>query len=471
MTAPTIPLADLSNYRSMQAEAKARGLRYVGVSTTDLRASLIEARARASRARASLVEARAAESAPTAPTPAPTEPVSTPTVSTTTVANVAMPFGSFVWYEFIRSKITVADLRSAIAAAGLSVDVADIDETVEVRGCARRWKIGRGNADRFKSEVSHEDDHIVTIGILRREQVSTKKVGWVQVDSLAWDKSSESWISRGYSAEADKFRAFADDRRVYVGHDTVRPILVSLVETLRPIRLRRAGGIWYIPTSPEASDLLPRLEQFVGSIGDSYLSIAEQTTDSARRSTAREVRSGLSEEVASLRAQIDEWKSALRNPRKDAVANVLEAFVDLRDRADLYASALSIRVDGLRSEIAEIESMARGFVRDQSDRKDRKRPSAGLLALLSDLVDQFDPNEDGRRIVPVEALDGTGLPQSMFGSNAQRYWSTNTVGVRALGALGFSVEFVEVVSDDESDPVSSLLILPSESKSEPTSEE
>ena len=386
------------------------------------------------------------------------------------LANRSLPFGSFVWYEFLSSKVTVAELRAALAAESLSVDVADIDETVEVRGCARRWKVGRGNADRYKSEVSHEDDNILTIGILRREQVEAKKVGWVQVDSLAWDKASESWLSRGYSAEADSFREYADDRRVFVDHDTVRPILVSLVESLSPIRLRRAGGIWYVPTSAEATDLLPRLERFVGSIGDSYLSIAEQTTESARRSTVREVRSGLSEEIATLRGQIDEWKAALRNPRKDAVANVLEAFVDLRDRADLYASALSIRVDGLRDEIAEIESMARAFVRDESDRDDRKRPSAGLLALLSGLVDEFDPDEDGERRIPVETLDGTGLPDAMFGSTASRYWSTNTVGVRALASLGFSVEFVEVVSDD-SEPTPTLLLRSADSEDASGSEE
>lgn len=429
----SISHADLSDYRAMQTEAKARGLRYTAVSKADLAASLLAARAS---------EAPAAEPSAEAE----------PSRVTASLSNRSLSFGSFVWYEFLNSKVTVASLRRALDSAGLSETanaIAEIDETSEVRGTARRWKQGRGNADRFKSEVSHEDDHTITIGILRREQVSEKKVGWVQIDSLAWDKANGSWLSRGYSEAADAFREVANDRRVHIDHDTIRPILSELVERLSPIRLRRAGGIWFVPTSPEALDLLPRLETFVGSIGDSYLSIAEQTSESARTSTAREVRSGLSEQVAELREQIGEWKTALRNPRKDAVDNVLTSFVELRDRADLYASALSIRLDDLRGEIAEIEGMARTFVRDETDRADRNRPSAGLLALLSELVDQHDPEQDGERWMPVEALDGTGLPAAMFGPDSARYWSTNTIGVRALASLGYSVEHVVLADKDE----------------------
>ena len=58
----------------------------------------------------------------------------------------------------------------------------------------------------------------------------------------------------------------------------------------------------------------------------------------------------------------------------------------------------------------------------------------------------------------------------MFGSTASRYWSTNTVGVRALASLGFSVEFVEVVSDD-SEPTPTLLLRSADSEDASGSEE
>lgn len=447
MTAQPIPHADLSDYRAMQAEAKARGLRYTGIKKADLVASL--------------TEARSAETAPAAPAPS-EAPEPAPSEAPSGLSNRSLSFGFFVWYEFLNSKITPAALRRVLDSAGFSEaanSVAEIDETGEVRGHARRWKTGRGNADRYKSEVSHEDDHTITIGILRREQVEAKKVGWVQIDSLAWDKANNSWLSRGYSPEADTFRAEADERRVFIDHATIRPILSSLVEALSPISLRRAGGIWFVPNSAEASDTLPRLERFVGAIGDSYLSIAEQTSDSARRSTAREVRSGLAEQISDLREQIGEWKTALRNPRKDAVENVLSTFVELRDRADLYASALSIRLDGLRGEIEEIEGMARAFVRDESSTEDRKRPSAGLLALLSGIVEEHDPNEDGDRWIAIESLDGTGLPSAMFAETNERYWTSNTVGVRALAHLGYSVEHTLYADPDSDEPAAPFLRL------------
>lgn len=461
MNAPAISLADLSDYRAMQAEAKARGLRYTGIKKADLADSLLDAR------KADEIQAEPVVE----PTPEPVvestpEPVST-------ASNTSVGFGSFVWYEFFGSKITPSDFREILVDSDLSevaATVSEIDETGEVRGTARRWKTGRGNADRYKSEVSHEDDHTITIGILKREQVSEKKVGWVQIDSLVWDKSSNSWLSGGVSHAADLFLDEANDRRVYIDHSTIRPILVSLVDGLTPIRLRKAGGIWFVPTSDEANDLLPKLERMMSQIGESYLSVAEQTSNSARKSTAREVRSGLAEQVAKLREQIGEWKAALRNPRKDAVENVLSAFVDLRDRADLYADVLSIRLDGLRSEIGEMESLARDFVRDESRTEDRKRPSAGLLALLTDIIAGYCPDETGERWIPIAALEATGLPAAMYGEQNERYWTTNTVGVRAVSSLGYTLTHTVFAGDDETE-AGDYLVLGSDADKVETSED
>lgn len=477
MSALSIPVADLSNYRAMQGEAKARGLRYVGVSKSDLRESIEIAREQDSPEPVEVepvspepVEVEVESAPATEPESAPAETVA-PTISANT--SVGSTFGSFVWYEFFSSKITPADFREVLLRADLpevAETVSEIDETSEVRGVAGRWRTGRGKADRFKSEISHEDDHTMTIGILRREQVAAKQVGWTQIDTLVWDKAGKSWLSSGTTDAASAVRDECDDRRVFIDHSTIRPILVSLVDGLTPIRLRRAGGIWFVPNSAEATDLLPKLERMMDGIGESYLSIAEQSSDTARKSTAREVRSGLAEKVAGLRGQIEEWKSSLRNPRKDAVENVLASFVDLRDRADLYADVLSVRLDGLRSEISEMETLARAFVRDENDTKDRKRPSAGLLALLSGIVDEFDADEDGTRWVPVEALEDTGLPTAMYGEQSERYWTTNTVGVRALATLGYSLTYTMFAGDDETE-AGAYLVLGSSAEKTETSED
>ena len=371
------------------------------------------------------------------------------------MANAVPSFGSFVWYEFVNSAVTVPQFRAALNGAGFDqIVVGNIDEVSEVRTAARRWKSGRGNADRYKSEIAHEDDAMITIGILRREQVSSKKVGWVQVDSLAFDKVSTDWISRGASAEADLFREFADHRRVFVDHEQIRPVLQGLLDSLAPIRLRKQGGIYFIPASDLANEMLPRIVQFMDAIGDSYVSVAEQTSDSARVSTIREVRSGLAESIQALREQMGDWKSKIRNPRKDAVDNALAEFADLRDRADLYASALEIRLDDLRSEIGEIESVARSFVRGGEEV--RKAPSAGLVALLADLVESVDPGEDGSRQISISDLDGSGLPEATYGENAVRYWKADTGAVRALASIGYSVK-VEV--DGEGESVDTILVI------------
>lgn len=351
----------------------------------------------------------------------------TPTSPSTTLPT----FGSFVWWNFRKIAVTPHELRSVVASHGFTATVPSINANVEVRALARGWKEGRGNASRFKSEIAHEDDFTITVGILCREQVGVKEIGWVQVDRLVWDKSAHSWLSSGISGEAAAFRAEALRVVTLLDHNAVRPIVQTVLDDLRSFRLRDQGGFYFVPYTSNEAEIVERLRALVSDLGTSTLLVAEQNSGSARTSVGEEARESLSARLGEMREQIAEWRAKARNARKDAVGNLLEEFTALRERADLYADALRIRLDDLVSEIESVREDARRLVRDE----DEKRPAEGLVGSLVTLLDGYDLNEDGIFVLALDDLSGTALPEAARTSPA-RYWTSNTAGRRAFSAMG-----------------------------------
>ena len=255
---------------------------------------------------------------------------------------------------------------------------------------------------------------MIVVGILRREQKSTKKVGWDQIDSLVFDKNSNTWLSTGATEQARRFKQIADRDRVYLDHAEIRPIVTKIVESCTAAKLRRAGSFYFVPTSDETSAKLEALEAFVSEIGSSYLSVADQTATNAQRATGREVKAGLGEHLSALAEQISEWKKKVRSPRRDAVENLLEEFQALRDRSEVFADALKFKVDDLQNEITSVETIARGLLREDGE----KGVSAGLVAILASLLDSKDEFE-GAFSLDVEDFDGSGFPEAAWKNPAK----------------------------------------------------
>ena len=384
-------------------------------------------------------------------------------MSTISPSTTSLPsFGAFVWWNFREIEVTPDDLRVRLAASGLSGSVPSLDATAEVRTLARSWRAGRGNADRFKSEIAHEDDHAITVGILRRQQVGTREIGWVQVDRVVWDKAGATWLSSGVSGEAASFRADALRAATLLDHNAVRPIAQAVLDGLRAFRLRDQGGFYFVAyTSPEARETVAALQGLIGGLGRSTLLVAEQNTESAREAVAEEARETLGSALAAMRTQIADWKAKARNARKDAVGNLLEEFTVLRERADLYADALRVRLDDLLSEIESVRDEARALVRDE----DEKRPAGGLVASLLAFVDSYEASADGEITVALADLASTALPEAARDpARATRYWTSNTAGRRALAAIGFEAR-VEI--DPDGHLIDALILRPALATEEP----
>jgi hypothetical protein len=377
-------------------------------------------------------------------------------MTSTTPHTTDLPsFGAFVWWNFREIQITPTDLRACLSVCGLPGEVADLDATVETRALARSWRFGRGNADRFKTEIAHEDDATLTVGLLRREQVSDREVGWVQIDRLVWDKNGRSWASSGVSDEASTFRADALRAATLLDHNAVRPIAQAVLEGLAAFKLRDQGGFYFVPyATPGASETVAALQRLIAGLGRSSLLVAEQVTESAREAVAEEARETLGAALATMRGQIADWRAKARNARKDAVGNLLEDFKVLRERADLYADALRLRLDDLLGEIDEVREEARALLRDDGE----KRPADGLVSILYRLVEDSTPDSSGEIMLSLTDLAKAGLPEAATDpARAERYWGSSSAGKRALTTLGF-VGKVEI--DSSGDLLNVLWLIP-----------
>lgn len=280
--------------------------------------------------------------------------------ATNALLSAAGGLGALVWWSLTDTRITPDRLRSVLAAEGDDPGrVPDIEQMGAIRRATRGWAQGRGNATRYRAEVAQESGHTMTVGILRREQVTASEVRWVQVDQLVFDGAAGVWSAPGSTSEAAAFRAEADEQRTHLDHDWIRPnILLRGLTAAQSVCLRDRGGVYYVPAQKEAE--LARLARIVGKIGRCHIDIVHAAaTPESRASISAGSTAALRGELDGLIERIAGWTGSARKVREDAGDNLLSDLADLQAKAALYADALQISLDDLGAAIEGARAEAR----------------------------------------------------------------------------------------------------------------
>lgn len=275
--------------------------------------------------------------------------------------------GALVTWDLYGTKVRPADLRAMLAGEGLTEDagrVPSIDARKAVKRAAQEWSKGRGNADRYRTEVMREDGAVVEIGVLKRERISTNEVRWAQVDLLALDTSTGAWTtgSAAPTAEATEFQALAGERMEFLDHDWIRPeLLQRKMASWHAFGLRRQGGVYFVAAAFDAE--LQALQRVVGKLGDSkveiyHLAQTAQTT-AALEGGARTHAAG---QLADLRGKLADWRGRAGSVRTDAVENMVFELKALKDDVQFYADALQISLDDLQVDLDAAITDARVLV-------------------------------------------------------------------------------------------------------------
>lgn len=310
--------------------------------------------------------------------------------------NVTTGGACLVDWELYGTRIKPDDLRAALTAHGYDPAVVpDIDQDQRVRSAGAKFTQGRGNADRYRAEVT-EDDICIYVQILRRGNEGTvggkaARRKFVAVASLVWDKDSQAWSADlfwqdgqrvqqptddGVRAAVTACRKACDTARLHHDHEFIRPVLIQ--QTLKALGavpfIRRSGGCMVVPM--QNWNKVQQLAGLVNSIGDSYLGIvkADVSDKGTVAAMQRSVADTLTSEIASVRTDLAEWRERGKRLPTGAIGDRMSQFQSIRDRAQLYADALGMAMKDLLTDVADAEADARDLLAVALGRKPATQP-------------------------------------------------------------------------------------------------
>jgi hypothetical protein len=357
--------------------------------------------------------------------------------------NVTSGGAALVDWELYGTRITPASLRAAMVAHGYDPAlIPDIDQDQRVRSAGAKWTQGRGNADRYRAEVT-EDDDAIYVQILRRGDSGTvgsagkaARRKFAPVASLVWTKTLPalpaspavpgSWapdvwwhqgqqvqapVDDGVRAAVNACRKACDNARLHHDHELIRPVCVQA-----PLRsmgavpfIRRSGGAMVVPM--QNWNDLKRLQSFVGSIGDSYMGVvrADVSDKGTVQAMQRSVRDSLTTDVRKVRDDLQAWRDRGNRISSAAVGDRLKTFAAIRDRAQLYADSLGMVVADLLADIDGAEGDARDLLDVAMGRKRIEEVQAKHAAQADGPDDATlakaaaDLSATGSATIPVEA--------------------------------------------------------------------
>lgn len=300
------------------------------------------------------------------------------------MARRALPTaGSIVTWTLSETKITPDAMRALLAAEGEDPNIVPtIDPVAAIKRATREWRpTSAGDKGRYRAEVAVDEVNRLVLNVLRRDVLS-EKAEWYAIGSVEWSAKNGFGRATGigthatiYIQKGEQFMAAvveqAETYCLYLDHTWIRPgYIQKRLAEMAPAKVRDRGAL-YIP--PQFSDDLDRLARVIGKIGESSLDIFDIVpSPRSVASTSNAVRTSLAERINEMKAQIAEWKGRARRTREDAIGNVITEFKDLRDRAQLYADALSMQVDDLQAEIDEATKDARALLLGEEEEETPK---------------------------------------------------------------------------------------------------
>ena len=130
------------------------------------------------------------------------------------------------------------------------------------------------------------------------------------------------------------------------------------------VTLRDFGGVYFVP-APYA-DTLRRLQAAVAAIGASRLDIVPiHASPEARAALGDAARAAVEDDLVALRAEIERF---LAEPpdRASTLMRRLQVFEELRSKARLYHSVLSVQVQDLEASLDELTVSVEGLLQSRA---------------------------------------------------------------------------------------------------------
>jgi uncharacterized protein DUF6744 len=267
--------------------------------------------------------------------------------------------GDMVWWTLSDASLDRTSLVAKWTGAGLSADLLPEPPTAEkaLRLAVRSSQVGQTE---YLVRLAKDADGELIYAVVREENLGGGKLEHNQEAQVELKKAARAIVSDvpGHTlvrAIDESFHQLLDTHT----SDDVRRTLVRTLHTLSAVTLREGGGVYWVPRTH--AETVRRLEQAVGQLGKSvFYVVPVHQTDDGTKTLGVVARGSLETELAALREELEAFK-AQPPDRPSTLQRRLEAFEELRSRAQLYQDILHIQKEDLEQQLtsmaASVEQM------------------------------------------------------------------------------------------------------------------
>lgn len=273
--------------------------------------------------------------------------------------------GDILWWTLADARISRTQLESVWIEAGLSTSFLPEPPTPEkaLRTAVRECQVGH---HQHLVRLGKEDDSELIFAVLLETRDGSGNVKTEQEARVRLDRAAPARLDSDQPGHDLVTAISAAYDRLLTTHtsDDIRRALVKTLSSCAAVTLRDFGGVYWVP-APYA-DTLRRLQAAVAGIGASRLDLVPiHATPEARAALGDAARAAIEDDLVALRAEIQGF---LADPpeRASTLMRRLQAFEELRNKARLYHSVLSVHVQDLEASLNELTLNVEGLLQSRA---------------------------------------------------------------------------------------------------------
>lgn len=261
--------------------------------------------------------------------------------------------GDLLWWVLEDARISRPRLEAVWQASGLSIDHLPEPATPEkaLKLAVREAQTGQHH---HLIRLAKEDQDELVFAIVQERRDGAGNLDYAQEARVTLDRNAPSQL-RSDNAQHDLVAAIVasyDQLRNTHTPDDIRRAILKVLTSCAAVTLREHGGVYWVP-APSAQTLR-QLQSAVSNIGRSRVDVVPiHATPEAQEALGNAARASIEDDLTALRIEIEGF---LHTPpeRASTLVRRLQTFEELRSKARLYHSVLSVQVGDLESTLNDL---------------------------------------------------------------------------------------------------------------------
>lgn len=264
--------------------------------------------------------------------------------------------GDVVWWMLSGADVPRSVLESNWLAHGLDKEFLPEEQTPEKALRLAVKEAGNG-LDRTLIRKTLDGASALIYAVVSEKTDAKGNAEYTQDALIMLDKKSTPPVLSTDTPSNDVAAKVMKEYARYVNTHTSRDVMTMITKALKAwssVTLRETGGIYFVPRTQ--SDNLRKLQGAIERMGSSLVFILPvHATEDSKRSLGIAAQGSIESELAELRTEIDSFLADPDGVRPSTLTRRLEAFNELRSRAGLYQSILSVTVEDLAGQLKSME--------------------------------------------------------------------------------------------------------------------